>query len=184
MLPHTLVRDVFLPKREDCFGYLRNIRWKNGVQCPYCHSTHIWREGATPKGALKYRCRGCNRYFNDLTGTIFENRKFSLEEMFYIVKEMEHKSTSQIAKEIDRDYDSVLNFVHDVQEIASKYARGITIEGIVEIDEIYVHSGNKGKRQDKPRTRGLRKPGRGTWEGDKPPVVTIVKRGQDQRSGS
>lgn len=33
-------------------------------------------------------------------------------------------------------------------------------------------------------TRGLRKPGRGTWEGDKLPVVTIVKRGQDQKSGS
>jgi hypothetical protein len=38
--------------------------------------------------------------------------------MFYILKEMERKSTLQISKELERKYDSVLAFVREVQEIA------------------------------------------------------------------
>jgi len=58
--------------------------------------------------------------FNDLTKTIFEHHKFPIEEMFCILKEMENKSTLQISKELGREYDSVLAFVREVQEIAEK----------------------------------------------------------------
>lgn len=75
----------------------------------------------------------------------------------------------------------MLNFVHEVHGIASKYAQGITIEGIAELDEIYVHGGEKGKRKEGARRRALKKRGRGNWEDDKPPVVTMVKRGSNQR---
>ena len=175
------VRCVFLPRREDCFEYLRSKRWKEGVRCPHCGSPNIWSDGFTPKGAKKYECKECGGYFNDLTGTIFEHHQFPLEEMFYILKEMEVKSSYQIAKELDRDYEAVLNFVHQVQELASKYAQGIKLEGIAELDEIYVHAGEKGKKKERPRRRALKKRGRGTWEGDKPPVVTMAKRGSIQR---
>jgi len=63
------VREVFLPRREDCLEYLRKKRWKEGVKCPYCGSLKIWADGYTRKGARKYECRECGRYFNDLTGT-------------------------------------------------------------------------------------------------------------------
>jgi predicted RNA-binding Zn-ribbon protein involved in translation (DUF1610 family) len=158
------VREVFLPRREDCLEYLRKKRWKEGVKCPYCGSLKIWVDGYTRKGARKYECRECGRYFNDLTGTIFERHHCPIEEMFYILKEMEAKSTLQISEELGRDYDS-------------KYARRISLEGVVEVDEVYVHAGQKGKKRDVGRRRGLRKRGRGTWENDKPPVLTIVKRG-------
>jgi hypothetical protein len=148
------VREVFLPLREDCLEYLRKKRWKEGMKCSYCGFLKIW----------VYECRGCGRYFNDLTGTIFERHHFPIEEMFYILKEMEAKSTLQISEGLGRDYDS-------------KYARRISLEGVVEVKEVYVHAGEKGKKRDVGRRRGLRKRGKGTWEGDKPPVLTIVKRG-------
>ena len=97
------------------------------MKCPYCGSLKIWADGYTRKGARKYECRGCGRYFNDLAGTIFERHHFPIEEMFYILKEMEAKSTLQISEELGRDYDSVLRFVHEVHEIASKYARRISL---------------------------------------------------------
>jgi len=93
------VRSVFLPSRDDCFEYLRRKRWREGVKCPYCGSLNVWRDGFTPKGARKCECLGCGRYFNDLTGTVFEHHQFPLEEMFYILKEMEAKSALQIATE-------------------------------------------------------------------------------------
>jgi hypothetical protein len=99
-------------------------------------------------------------------GTLFDHHKFPVEEMFYILKEMEAKSTNQIAHELDRDYDSVLRFVHEVHRLASNYIqKEFTLEGIVEFDETYVCSGKKGKKQRKPRKRGPRKRGRGTREG-------------------
>lgn len=105
---HTLVKSVFLPKRKDCFEYLRKVRWKGTIRCPYCLSPDIWSDESTPKDVGKYQCQNCKEYCNDLTGTIFDDRKFPLEEMFYILKEIEVKSTNIIAHELNRDYDSVL----------------------------------------------------------------------------
>ncbi|KAA0004733.1 MAG: hypothetical protein FE038_01830, partial [Thermoplasmata archaeon] len=56
--------------------------------------------------------------------------------------------------------------------------REFTLEGVIELDETYPHAGEKGIPQRNPRKRGLRKRGRGTWKSDKPPVVTMVKRGK------
>jgi transposase-like protein len=102
------VKEVFLPNREDCFKFLRKKRWdeKGGVRCLYCGSQNIHHNGYTPKGARKYKCCECGKYFNDLTGTIFENRRFFIEEMFYIIKEMETKSALQISEELGRDYEN------------------------------------------------------------------------------
>jgi hypothetical protein len=60
------------------------------------------------------------------------------------------------------------------------------LEGVIEVDEVYVHAGEKGKKKENGigRRRGLRKRGRGTWEKDKPPVLTIVKRGSSQKLDS
>ena len=184
MIHHELVKKVFLPQRDDCLEYLRKIKWKGTVRCPYCCSSDVWSDGYTCKDARKYQCQRCHRYFNDLTGTLFDRHKFPIEEMFYILKEMETKSTNQISHELNRDYDSILGFVHEVQHMASKYAEGFTLEKIVELDETYVHAGRKGKKKRKPRVRGLRTRGRGTWKKDKPPVMTMVKRGNTPRSGS
>ena len=36
--------------------------------------------------------------------------------MFYMVKEMRSEQTAQITRDLDRDYEAVLDFVHEVQE--------------------------------------------------------------------
>jgi transposase-like protein len=182
MMDNESIRTVFLPKREECFDYLRKKRWKGTVRCPYCLSKDIWHDGTTTKDAQKYHCQECHHYFNDLTGLIFDHHKLPLEEMFYILKEMEVKSTNQITRELGRKYDSILRFVHEVHDVASRYAQKITLEGIVELDEAYVHAGRKGKKQPGARQRGLRTRGRGTWKKDKPPVLTMIKRGNTRRS--
>ena len=121
MIESSIVNGVFLPNRESCLEYLRKLRWPDGVRCPHCGSSRLHRDGYTKKGAAKYHCLNCGRYFNDLTKTIFEHHKFSIEEMFYILKEMENKSTLQISKELGRKYDSVLAFIREVQEIGERH---------------------------------------------------------------
>jgi transposase-like protein len=52
----------------------------------------------------------------------------------------------------------------------------------VEIDEVYVSAGLRGReRDDRSRLRGLSTRGRGSYAQDKPPVFTLVDRGSDQR---
>jgi transposase-like protein len=144
------VKEVFLPNREDCFNFLRKKRWdeKGGIRCLYCRSQNIHHNGYTTKGARKYKCCECGKYFNDLTGTIFENCHFSIEEMFYIIKEMETKSALQISEELGRDYDSVLNFIHKVHRLASEHSKKITLEGVIEVDEVYRMQERKEKRRE------------------------------------
>lgn len=176
MIEQSIIKGVFLPDREKCFEFLRKLRWPDGVKCLHCGSSKIYNDGHTDKGAVKYYCLNCDKYFNDLTNTIFWHHKFPIEEMFYILKEMEHKSTLEISNELGRKYDSVLAFVREVQTVSEKIETGVTVKGLIEIDEIYITAGEKGIKQDKPRKRGLKKRGRGTFDKDKPPVMTFTER--------
>lgn len=111
-----------LPERENCFRYLRRHRWPDGVKCPHCTSTDVIKKGTTNKGAQRYRCRDCDSIFNDLTGTIFSAHRLSLPEMFHIILEMDGTETSQIARQLDRSYNSVLDFVHEVRDARERNA--------------------------------------------------------------
>ncbi len=77
-------------------------------------------------------------------------------------------------QELDRTYKTVLDFVHEVQDALDDDPE-CDLTGVCEADEIYVVAGEKGLDQNEPRDRGLKK-GRGTFELDKPPVVTLVRR--------
>jgi hypothetical protein len=58
----------------------------------------------------------------------------------------------------------------------------LDLVGPVEIDEVYVSAGKKGRERDsQSRSRGLSTRGRGSYSGDKPPVFTLADRGTGQR---
>jgi len=80
--------------------------------------------------------------------------------MFYIVKEMRSELTAQIARDLDRDYEAVLDFVHEIQE-ASGDIEEFDLYDVCEADEIYVTAGEKGYEDEEssPRERGLSKRG-------------------------
>lgn len=106
-----------LTERERCFERLGRARFGAAVTCVHCGSEAVVKRGTTRKGARKYRCRECETYFNDLTNTVFGQRRFALEEMCYVVRATRYRRTARIARELDRDYDSVLDFVHDVRRL-------------------------------------------------------------------
>jgi len=51
-----------------------------------------------------------------LTKTVFGQHRFELEEMFYILKEMQSEPTAQIVRDLGRGYEAVLSFVHELQD--------------------------------------------------------------------
>lgn len=66
----------------------------------------------------------------------------------------------QIASELDRDYEAVLDFRHDIQELCGGLV-DLTLSNVCEADGIYVTAGEKGvQNEDKSlRERGLTKRG-------------------------
>ena len=87
-----------------CWDILRDIRWKEGVICPQCGSGSIVRNGkdtAHPDNQ-HYRCKDCNKYFDDLTDTIFSGSQQPLHHWITVLYLMNlNVSNAQIAKELD-----------------------------------------------------------------------------------
>ena len=149
---------VFLPSRERCFERLRLARFGETVTCVHCESDAVVKRGTTGKDAQQYWCKNCETYFNDLTDTIFGQHRFELEELFYMVKEMRSETTAQIARDLDRDYEAVLDFVHEVQDTSGNIGE-FELSEVCETDEVYVTVGEKVREDEdpSPRERVLKK---------------------------
>ena len=130
----------------------------------------------------RYRCENCDRTFNDQTATVFEHSAVALKKWFlgvytYIRFNM---SLRQLDVEIDVSYKTIYWRIQ-------RFLRALDaplphLEGPVEIDELYVKAGLKGRERDQPsRSRGLSTRGRGTYDKDKPPVFIMADRGTSER---
>jgi len=131
-----------------CFQTVRELRWPDGVCCPHCDSASVVKHGRdeTQPERQRYQCRGgCNRYFDDLTGTIFEGHHQPLSVWILCLYFMGlNLSNRQIAQELD------LNAA-DVQQMTRQLRQGVVVrkpvvklDEEVECDEVYVVAGHKG----------------------------------------
>ena len=69
---------------ETCQSYIHALRWKDRpLQCPRCQSHNVgpWGTYHYQPGLKRYRCKekDCKRTFNDLTGTLLDGSKRSLD---------------------------------------------------------------------------------------------------------
>lgn len=97
---------------KDVFKY---FRWYDDVFCPYCKSSDINKRGDLDKKknfehlSKKYECKECGKFFNDFTGTPFNNRKIKFEKILYILFNAytEDKKLIEIEKETRLGHDTV-----------------------------------------------------------------------------
>jgi len=85
---------------------LREVRWAEGIRCPYCSSEAIIR-WAWYRHA--YRCKACRRTFNDKTGTIFSYSRIPLNEWLFLryLLGCLHISIPKASRELERSYEAV-----------------------------------------------------------------------------
>ncbi len=89
-------------------------------------------------------------------------------------------SLRQLDVEIGVSYKSIYRRVQ--RFLRALDAPPLQLEGPVEVDELYVEAGLKGRERDgSSRSRGLSTRGRGTHAGDKPPVFILADRGSGKR---
>lgn len=126
----------FMPSEEECALALRDFRWRGGISCPRCGSRSVVRHGRHLGFYRRYLCHGCERHFNDRTGTQFEDSKLPLRVWFFAAFLMQYKvSIKEISKTARVSYPTAFS-------IAKKLRRGLYLsqlqekmKGIVELDE-------------------------------------------------
>lgn len=169
-----------------CFETVRNIRWPDAVCCAKCGSKEVCRHGhdQTQPARQRYYCKGCNSYFDDLSGTIFEGRHQPLRVWILCLYLMGlNLSNLQIAAELGLNKDDVQNMTRALRSGINAKKPPVQLGGEVECDEVYIVAGHKGhpeavtKKGRKGRRNRLKSArGRGTLEKEKPPVLGIIQR--------
>jgi transposase-like protein len=184
------LRSLFdLVPEEACVTIYQQIRWLGGLCCPYCgcrevkvkdlHYREHWRRYSCPVCSQK---AGHQVTFTDLNGSILEGSHLTVRQwlwagLLFVAGEtaLGIKRELVISTRTAQRIVCLLQLVYFTRRFRSLLA------GPVEIDEVYIIAGLKGRAgglelERAPRKRGWKWPGRGTWETDKVPVLGLVDR--------
>jgi transposase-like protein len=111
----TLIDDV------QCYATVRELRWPEGCECPFCGSKKVIKRGFDDleRAKQRYACNECGQRFDDLTETIFAGHHQPLKVWILCLYFMGlNLSNSQIAQELDLDRT-------DVQKMATQLREGV-----------------------------------------------------------
>jgi transposase-like protein len=135
-------------------------------------------------GLKRYKCKACKRTFNDKTGTIFHYSRLSLKEWFMLISLYLglHNSCLSLSWLLERSYMTIFKALKKL--ILKLKFKLLKMEGSIEIDETYIKAGLKGRNNNlrikrlgrKPRHRGLKRRGRGSWHKDIPAIFILAER--------
>jgi transposase-like protein len=165
-------------------AYLEAQRWPNGPVCPHCGGADPYR--LTPKADSKrpgrpglLKCRACRKQFTVRVGTIFEDSKIPLRAWVIAIHLMSASKKGMSAHQLHRmlgvTYRSAWFMAHRLRWAMTQEPLASKLEGVVEVDEVYLSSGS----DDATSRRGTKRI-KGMW--DKIPVMTLVERGGRTRS--
>ena len=187
----SYIHELF--NEQKCQEYIRKLRWKDRpFICPHCDSDNIknWGKYHRKKGLKRYICKNCNRTFNDLTNTLLDGCKLPIQLILLVVFLMCIPcSCLRIRRELGIHIRTAYRWCWWFRNVALSYEvnpclRRDQLEGIVEADEIYVTSGNKGQSRKgghkemnhQPRKRGKKQPpGRGHFQKDSPAIIAFAQ---------
>ena len=131
-----------------CFALVRQHRWPEGVRCPGCGGDAVVRHGcddAQPQ-RQRYRCKRCAGRFDDLTGTVLAGHHQPLRVWVLCLYFMGlNLSNRQIALELGLSGSDVQLMTEQLRHGLAAKIPAATLEGEVEIDEVYVVAGHKGQ---------------------------------------
>src|SRR5215213_3059956 len=147
MSPTSLVSLSSLIDDAKCYALVRQQRWPDGVRCPACGGATVIRHGRddTQEHRQRYRCRGCNARFDDLTGTALAGHHQPLRVWVLCLYFMGlNLSNRQIAQELDLSQSDVQLMTEQLRAGLVTRMSPVRLEGVVEIDEVYVVAGHKG----------------------------------------
>lgn len=133
-----------------CYQKVRELRWAEGVKCPRCGSYAHRRHGHhnSSENRLRYQCKDCQRYYDDLSQTIFEGHHQPLKVWILCLYLMSlNLSNAQIARELGLSEGDLHEMASLLREGVYEKRPPVTLSGSVEADELYLVAGHKGQHE-------------------------------------
>ncbi|MDR1539400.1 MAG: hypothetical protein LBU32_15655 [Clostridiales bacterium] len=128
--------------------------------CPYCQHDGINRFGQTGNGIQRYRCKGCEKTFTPITGTIFDSHKISISEwMEYCMNIFRYVSISADSWNSRNAFTTSRYWLEKLFLVLEHYPEDIILGGRVWFDETFytVRSDDIQVKGDGKKPRGLSK---------------------------
>ena len=155
------------PDEASAERYFVQKRWPNGVRCPSCASSNVFRGTQPTRKRQVWHCRQCRRQFSVTSGTIMDATKMPLRKWLlafhFVGASKKGVSSHQLARMLNLRVATAWHLSHRIRETMKD--NGQLFTGIVETDETYIG----GKR------RGY---GRG-FRANKSAVQAIVRRNRE-----
>lgn len=106
--------------------------------CPHCGSKAFVKNGKYKNGVQKYRCSICDKSFNILTNTIFDNHKISISEWIeFLLYLFGYESIQEISKSNKNSSTTSKYWLKKLFLVLENYQDDIVLEGKVYLDEMY-----------------------------------------------
>ncbi len=158
-LPKTLVEAIkYFSDIDLCIDFVSELRWPDGVTCPYCESSQV--------GFISTRriwtCKKCRKQFSVKVGTIFEDSPIGLDKwlagMWLIANAKNGISSYEVHRALGVTQKTAWFMLHRIR-LAMQTGTFKKLSGEVEADETFI--GGKGrfmhadKKEQKIQGRGI-----------------------------
>ena len=145
-------------------------RFQADLKCPHCQRRRIHRHGMA-RGLRRYKCMGCTRTFNALTGTPLARLRKRDRWLKFAEALNASQTVRAAAARVGIDKSTSFRWRHRFLK-AQKDPKDRQLNGIVEVDECFILASRKGERRlpRKARKRGgkAEKPG---LSGEQTPIL-------------
>jgi len=139
--------EQILKTNKDCIAFLEALIWEGVPVSPFDETSKVYK---CKNG--RYKCKNTNKYFNILTGTIFENTKLSLITWFKVIyyEQANRKgiASTTVARILGIAQPTAWYMLHKIRKCmgTENYQ---TLQGTVEVDEYYEGGSLKNMHYDK-----------------------------------
>lgn len=121
---------VFRMSDTEAETLFKRIRWTdNGGDpvCPHCASTKAY-DCRRPKGAPRFRCKGCGKDFSITSGTLFASHKLPLRAYLaaiaLFVNEVKGKSMLAMSRDLGLSHKTAFVLCHKMREAMAEEMKG------------------------------------------------------------
>jgi transposase-like protein len=122
---------------EDCWEYLRQLRWPEGFRCPRCGC-----QDSSPVRGTLLRCHDCRHQVSVTAGTIFQDTHIPLrlwfQAMWWVTTQKNGASALGLQHILGLSrYETAWTMLHRLRRAMVRPGRDL-LSGRVEVDECYV----------------------------------------------
>ena len=143
---------------------IKESRFSKGYECPKCQYKEVNKNGKS-NGRQRYICKRCRCTFDEFTLSPFSSTKLGLDRWLkYCELMILGLSIRQCAEEVGVGVKTSFYMRHRILDVINLSLKDDTVEGIVEVDEVFIresYKGNHSKSTTFKMPREARKRGKG-----------------------